>query len=57
MLNIEPGNAILGATVTGVDLAYPLSDGDFACVLRALGRAHVPPFTGNPVSVRKGLSW
>ena len=27
------------------------------CVLRALGRAHVPPFAGGPVEVRKGLSW
>jgi hypothetical protein len=28
-----------------------------SCVLRALGRAHVPPFAGGPVEVRKGLSW
>lgn len=27
------------------------------CVLRALGRAHVPPFAGGPIEVRKGLSW
>jgi len=27
------------------------------CVLRALGRAHVPPFVGGPIEVRKGLSW
>ena len=27
------------------------------CVLRALGRAHVPPFAGGLVEVRKGLSW
>jgi hypothetical protein len=27
------------------------------CVLRALGRAHVPPFVGGPVEVRKGISW
>ena len=38
MLNIEPGNAILGATVTGVDLNQPLSDADLASVLRALGQ-------------------
>jgi hypothetical protein len=27
------------------------------CVLRALGRAHVPPFAGGPIEVRKGISW
>jgi outer membrane biosynthesis protein TonB len=27
------------------------------CVLRALGRAHVPPFVGGSIEVRKGLSW
>lgn len=27
------------------------------CVLRALGRAHVPAFVGGPVEVRKGISW
>ena len=37
MLNIEPGNATLGATVTGVDLAQSLSAADHARVLRALG--------------------
>lgn len=38
MLNIEPGNAILGARVTGVDLNQPLSDADQARVVRALGQ-------------------
>ena len=38
MLKIEPGNTILGATVTGVDLVHPLSAADFAQVLRALGK-------------------
>lgn len=27
------------------------------CVLRALGRAHVAPFAGGPIEVRKGISW
>ncbi len=36
MITIEPGNAILGAKVTGVDLARSLADDDFALVLRAL---------------------
>ena len=38
MLAIEPGNAILGAKITGVDLAQPLTDADHARVLRALGQ-------------------
>lgn len=38
MLTIEPGNAILGATVTGVDLVHPLSDADHARVVQALGQ-------------------
>ena len=38
MLTIQPGGASLGATITGVDLACPLSDSDFASVLRALGQ-------------------
>jgi hypothetical protein len=36
------------------------SFGDVAvngCVLRAFGRVHVPPFTGDPVEVRKTVSW
>jgi hypothetical protein len=38
MLKIEPGNATLGAQITGVDLSRPLTDANFACVLRALGQ-------------------
>ncbi len=38
MLTIEPGKAILGAKMTGVDLAQPLADADHARVLRALGQ-------------------
>ena len=36
-MRIEPVDAILGATVTGVDLEQPLSDADLASLLRALG--------------------
>jgi hypothetical protein len=44
--------------VASVQLLEPFSDnGVNGCVLRALGRAHVPPFAGEPVIVRKGLSW
>jgi alpha-ketoglutarate-dependent taurine dioxygenase len=38
MLKIEPSNATLGAQITGVDLSRPLTDADFARVLRALGQ-------------------
>ena len=37
MLRIEPNNAIMGATVHGLDLRNPLSDADFRTLLRALG--------------------
>ena len=36
------------------------SFGDVAvngCVLRAFGRVRIPPFTGDPVEVRKTVSW
>ena len=42
MTTIEPTGLILGATVRGVDLAQPLSDGDFAAILRAMGRHGEP---------------
>ena len=37
MLKIHPNIAILGAKVTGVDLAAPLTDSAFAQILKALG--------------------
>ena len=49
MIRIEPGNETLGATVTGVDLARPLSDADFAQVLRALAQHGVLCFPGQPI--------
>ena len=49
MLNIEPGTGILGARVSGVDLAAPLADADFAAVLRALGKHGVLCFPGQPI--------
>jgi taurine dioxygenase len=36
-MHIEPTGEILGATVTGIDLAEPLRDGDLATILRGLG--------------------
>jgi taurine dioxygenase len=41
---IEPSGQILGATVTGLNLAKPLSDADFATILLALGRHGVLRF-------------
>ena len=44
MLNITPSGDILGATVTGVDMTKPMSNADFAVVLRALGEHGVLRF-------------
>ena len=49
MLTIERGDASLGAKVTGVDLARPLSESDFAAVLRALGEHGVLCFPNQPI--------
>jgi len=45
-MHIEPTGAILGATVTGIDLARPLADDDFRALLAALGRHGVLHFPG-----------
>jgi taurine dioxygenase len=37
-MKITPTGQTLGATIEGIDLAAPLSDGDFRTILRALGR-------------------
>ncbi|HTT78545.1 MAG TPA: TauD/TfdA family dioxygenase [Stellaceae bacterium] len=44
MLAIEPTGAVLGATVSGIDLAAPLGERVFARVLQALGRYGVLRF-------------
>lgn len=49
MLNIQPNNAVLGATVTGVDLNQPLTDTDHARVVQALGRYGVLCFPRQPI--------
>jgi len=49
MIKIEPGNSTLGARVTGVDLAHPLSDADFACIARALADRGVLCFPDQPI--------
>jgi taurine dioxygenase len=37
-MDIKPSGQTLGASVEGIDLAVPLSDGDFRTLLRALGQ-------------------
>jgi taurine dioxygenase len=49
MLTIQPGDACLGATVSGIDLAEPLADADFAAILRALGAHGVLRFPNQSI--------
>ncbi|MBX6373099.1 MAG: TauD/TfdA family dioxygenase [Acetobacteraceae bacterium] len=49
MLNIQPTGEILGATITGVDLSRPLSEGEFAAILCALGEHAVLRFPNQPI--------
>lgn len=49
MLQIIPSGAVLGATVGGLDLREPLSDADFATVLRALGAHGVLRIPGQSI--------
>ena len=45
-------------SVQGVRLVQPFSEASVnSCVLRAMGRAHVTPFSGDSVTVTKTLSW
>jgi len=46
MVTVQPNDSILGASITGVDLSRPVSDADFAAILRALGRYGVLRFPG-----------
>jgi taurine dioxygenase len=46
MLTITPRDAVLGASITGIDLSQPLGAADFAAILRALGRYGVLCFPG-----------
>jgi len=44
--------------VRSVQMEEPFAERDVgACVLRAMGRARVSAFTGEPVTVRKAVSW
>src|SRR6185436_987624 len=49
MLKIEPGSSTLGARVSGVDLARPLTDADFARIVHALADHGVLCFPGQPI--------
>ena len=52
-MNIQPSGQILGARITGLDLTQPLSKGDFATVLRALGEHGVLCFPGQLITPRQ----
>jgi taurine dioxygenase len=52
MPTIEPTGQVLGATVHGLDLAQPLSDADFATLLRALGEHGVLRIPGQRIEAR-----
>jgi len=54
-MRITPNNAGLGARIEGIDLAQPLSAGDFRTVLRALGEYGVLCFPGQALDA-DGLS-
>ena len=49
-MHVEPTGEILGATVSGIDLKQPLSDTNFATLLRALGDYGVLRFAGQLIS-------
>jgi taurine dioxygenase len=51
MLTIEPINAVLGATVRGIDLAGPIDEPEFARILRALGRYGVLRFPDQQLNI------
>ena len=50
MLNIARGAGVLGATVTGIDLAVPVTDAEFARIIAALGLHGVLRFPNQPIS-------
>src|SRR3978361_2288348 len=51
MLTIEPTGAILGATITGIDLSRPLPEPDFGRILLSLGRHGVLRFPNQDLEV------
>ena len=53
MLNIKPTGEALGATVSGIDLKQPISNADFAGVLKALGEHGVLRFPDQLLSPKE----
>ena len=51
MVSIQPTGAVLGATVTGIDLAQPISPAEFGRILRALGQYGVLRFPGQMLDI------
>lgn len=49
MVTIKPNDAILGATIEGLDLSQPLAPGDFRAVLGALGQYGVLRIPGQTI--------
>jgi len=49
---IEPTGHILGATVRGLDLSEPLSDADFAAILKSVGAHGVLHFPDQKLEAR-----
>jgi taurine dioxygenase len=49
-MKIAPSGEILGASVTGIDLAHPLSDEDFADIVQAIGQHGVLCFTNQKLT-------
>src|SRR5258706_14094731 len=52
-MKVTTSGEILGATIEGLDLAQPLSDGDFDAVLRALGERGVVRFPRQKLTGRE----
>ena len=51
MVSIRPTGAVLGATVTGIDLAQPIPPPEFGRILRALGQYGVLRFPGQMLDI------
>jgi taurine dioxygenase len=51
MLTIQPTGAVLGATITGIDLAQPIPEPQFGRILHALGHHGVLRFPGQHLDI------
>ena len=57
MLSIEPSGDVMGATIRGVNLSEPLSDGDFGRVLEALGQYSVICFQDQSLTPEQHIAF